>query len=107
MPPVRAASKGETQGVTTAGEQPARSPIGAANEGETQGVTTAGEQPARSPVGAANEGETHGKSTEYLQSNHRLILFFLGVCCGTTRSGIRCRKRMKNGKYCIVHRKEY
>ena len=80
MPPVRAASKGETQGVTTAGEQPARSPIGAANEGETQGVTTAGEQPARSPVGAANEGETHGKSTEYLQSNHRLIfILFRGL----------------------------
>lgn len=34
-------------------------PVGAASKGETQDVTTAGEQPARSPVGAANEGGTH------------------------------------------------
>ncbi len=82
-------------------------PVGAASKGEIQDVTTAGEQPARSPVGAANEGGTHGKSTEYLQSNHRLILFFLGVCYATTRSSIRCRKRVKNGKYCPLHQKEY
>lgn len=107
MPPVGAVSKGQTQAVITAGRQPARSSVGAANEGETQGVIIAGEQPARSLVRAANEAETHGKSTEYGKLNHWLGLFFLEVCYGTTKSGLRCRKRVKNGRYCIVHGKEY
>lgn len=107
MPPVAAASKSETQSVTTAGRQPARLSVGAANEGETSGVTTAEEEPARSLIGAANEGETHGKSTEYRQSSCWLIMFFLEFCCGISKSGLWCGKRVKTGKYCIVHGKEY
>lgn len=57
-------------------QQPVGPPVGAENEGETQGVTTPGGQPAKSPNRAANEGEAldqddteahdDGKSTEYL-----------------------------------------
>lgn len=73
---------------------------------KTQSDTIVAEKPARLPVVAANEGETHGKSTEYGQSSHWLILFFLGVCYRIIKSGLWCRKRVKNGKYCIVHGKD-
>ena len=63
-------------------------------------------QPARSLVGTENEGETLSsrttqnhtamvKSTVYLRRNHRLVLFFLGICQGITRSNTQCRKKVK------------
>lgn len=70
-------------------------------------ITFLEEQPACSLIGAGNEGETlqqddseshgDGKSTEYIRWNHRLILFYLGICQGITKSNIQCRKKVKIG----------